>query len=159
MAVVATVRKQRAFQSAVAHELISNTARTTPTTAMRTGFKALSRMSSFPTVGVQPHVPVRTCFKALSRMSSFPTEGSNALQFCCRVFQSAVAHELISNERRSATAFLASTGFKALSRMSSFPTAGGGGGGGRGGGFKALSRMSSFPTSSGATSWTWRSAS
>ncbi len=55
-------------------------------------------------------------------MSSFPTSDRTPLGRHMRKFQSAVAHELISNfmlfplERRT------QTGFKALSRMSSFPT-------------------------------------
>ncbi len=64
------------FQSAVAHELISN---------------------SWPRA--------RTCggrtprFKALSRMSSFPTHnGVSATRIAAQAFQSAVAHELISND-------------------------------------------------------------
>ncbi len=37
------------FQSAVAHELISNSVQASAKRAKRVGFKALSRMSSFPT--------------------------------------------------------------------------------------------------------------
>ncbi len=61
-----------AFQSAVAHELISN--------------------EMFPDAG-----DIVTRFKALSRMSSFPTQMEIVARYARMVFQSAVAHELISN--------------------------------------------------------------
>ncbi len=72
-------------------------------------------------------------------------------------FQSAVAHELISNHLIESCEVGGVNGFKALSRMSSFPTPDGGGRGvGGGGGFKALSRMSSFPTLESALPAYWR---
>ena len=87
-------------------------------------------------------------FKALSRMSSSPTFWFNPAKRKPVVFQSAVAHELFSDARCTATAAAATPSFKALSRMSSSPTY-------RslspsqsfyGRSFKALSRMSSSPT-------------
>ncbi len=62
-------------------------------------FKALSRMSSFPTEwDAELAAWDEAGFKALSRMSSFPTRrrrrGRAGLVL---PFQSAVAHELISN--------------------------------------------------------------
>ncbi len=87
------------FQSAVAHELISNPARAAASKGGCSSFKALSRMSSFPTLG--------SCSNSLGSSS----------------FQSAVAHELISNKRAPRRhASTPCTSFKALSRMSSFPT-------------------------------------
>ncbi len=68
-------RRHDGFQSAVAHELISNQLRKSPQLALGDSFKALSRMSSFPTGragSCTPDWPVSS-FKALSRMSSFPT--------------------------------------------------------------------------------------
>ncbi len=61
-------------------------------------------------------------FKALSRMSSFPTGCLKHNKAVVLEFQSAVAHELISNEEYVAKAGYSILGFKALSRMSSFPT-------------------------------------
>ncbi len=69
-------RARRKFQSAVAHELISN-ALQRMAHCDTAGFKALSRMSSFPTsFSFEIEVWVKDGargFKALSRMSSFPT--------------------------------------------------------------------------------------
>ncbi len=61
-------------------------------------------------------------FKALSRMSSFPTASRAALESDLNMFQSAVAHELISNDFGFKSEHTGSYRFKALSRMSSFPT-------------------------------------
>ncbi len=86
------------FQSAVAHELISNKDPRNLQELRRLRFKALSRMSSFPTVfGTRFHVGSMMGFKALSRMSSFPTTLTLAAYRGILEFQSAVAHELISN--------------------------------------------------------------
>ncbi len=111
------------FQSAVAHELISNAYRDNLEAFAVEGFKALSRMSSFPTDYVFLLVQSKDGFKALSRMSSFPTHHRVArVRATLFLFQSAVAHELISNPRPPWSRPLESR-FKALSRMSSFPTA------------------------------------
>ncbi len=113
----------------------------------RSSFKALSRMSSFPAhirARADPHDMQR--FKALSRMSSFPAHDSQQVPAGSRGFQSAVAHELISSTPEAQASAELAERFKALSRMSSFPAIG------lidhaisRCVGFKALSRMSSFP--------------
>ncbi len=87
------------FQSAVAHELISNKQWARMQDKRAEGFKALSRMSSFPT-GLVPD----SAFAGL------------------QLFQSAVAHELISNQRQKRRCHEHQIRFKALSRMSSFPT-------------------------------------
>ncbi len=90
------------FQSAVAHELISN----------------LDEVTSINESGVSG-------FKALSRMSSFPTleqQHDHDLDLGELEFQSAVAHELISNASTPMRPAISFSRFKALSRMSSFPT-------------------------------------
>ncbi len=87
-------------------------------------FKALSRMSSFPTLARAKRLVAEMSFKALSRMSSFPTIGRKALIRAYVEFQSAVAHELISNDRWVTAWANSWSSFKALSRMSSFPTPG-----------------------------------
>ncbi len=112
-------------------------------------FKALSRMSSFPTEKQEEFLRARAKrFKALSRMSSFPTQRAELraialIEFQSAVahelisnvaaidyiaentqFQSAVAHELISNPQCGSGACSRPLCFKALSRMSSFPTGG-----------------------------------
>ncbi len=72
------------------------------------GFKALSRMSSFPTAGRADALRIgRMCFKALSRMSSFPTQDVVKIELTLPWFQSAVAHELISNVREKQASLLA----------------------------------------------------
>ncbi len=114
------------FQSAVAHELISSESGSQTVFAARRccGFKALSRMSSFPAVRCSGRIFYRRSFqsavahelissilagreigvalkrfKALSRMSSFPAMAVVNAAAAGEVFQSAVAHELISSSR------------------------------------------------------------
>ncbi len=138
-----------AFQSAVAHELISSQwaesgvtslarfkalSRMSSFPAMEAmfpaagdiGFKALSRMSSFPAAtDLASSAAVYEGFKALSRMSSFPARFGAGTGGRARTFQSAVAHELISSKRRTLSDnHIAISRFKALSRMSSFPAVG-----------------------------------
>ncbi len=88
----------RRFQSAVAHELISNRYCRHGDGRLPVCFKALSRMSSFPTRRNNDLQRELQGFKALSRMSSFPTATiSQKSTVSLSKFQSAVAHELISN--------------------------------------------------------------
>ncbi len=62
------------FQSAVAHELFSDSAWKHLPGRMPASFKALSRMSSSPTrFALGCRGGARRSFKALSRMSSSPT--------------------------------------------------------------------------------------
>ncbi len=110
-------------------------------------FKALSRMSSFPTTWCRSPGSSWSSFKALSRMSSFPTGTPTMRVAPTASFQSAVAHELISNSPPSRSSATRSACFKALSRMSSFPTLPESDLLSAQRSFKALSRMSSFPTS------------
>ncbi len=87
------------FQSAVAHELFSDRSRCWVPGHLKSCFKALSRMSSSPTILKLSVIPESfSSFKALSRMSSSPTAAG-------RRSQPQLPH-----------------GFKALSRMSSSPT-------------------------------------
>ncbi len=68
-------------------------------------------------------IVVHKGFKALSRMSSSPTSTEPSSSASSAVsFQSAVAHELLSDLERSWKYKEAFEGFKALSRMSSSPT-------------------------------------
>ncbi len=97
--VAARPRRWPWFQSAVAHELISNDAQRDNRPRIRNSFKALSRMSSFPTELSSFRWGGKDGFKALSRMSSFPTRPDRLLGGLDQKFQSAVAHELISNQR------------------------------------------------------------
>ncbi len=86
-------------------------------------FKALSRMSSSPTLHFEVRSAVRLRFKALSRMSSSPTDEIARVDVAANVFQSAVAHELFSDAQEGSVIKDAVVCFKALSRMSSSPTA------------------------------------
>ena len=87
------------FQSAVAHELFSDGLKSDVCRQWGKSFKALSRMSSSPTV------------VALQFDSVFASR-----------FQSAVAHELFSDCGECAREPALCCSFKALSRMSSSPT-------------------------------------
>ncbi len=116
-------RAMSVFQSAVAHELISNPHRNPEARPAQPCFKALSRMSSFPTRGEQRCNACGESFQsavAHELISNPFAEDEEAVAI--KVFQSAVAHELISNSAKAARAAKAYKGFKALSRMSSFPT-------------------------------------
>ncbi len=80
-------------------------------------------MSSFPTNTHGKFSMVQLAgFKALSRMSSFPTAERSSRRRKSHPFQSAVAHELISNLIAQCHLRNEERSFKALSRMSSFPT-------------------------------------
>ncbi len=86
------------FQSAVAHELISNIEN-----------RCFGPASSGTFQSAVAH-------ELISNPPAAPAAAEPA------GFQSAVAHELISNDSVAAAIAEVATGFKALSRMSSFPT-------------------------------------
>ncbi len=85
------------FQSAVAHELISNAGPSTTQQPSDGPFQSAvaHELISNSERWIKPLE--RSCFKALSRMSSFPTVGLPEREEGVTLFQSAVAHELISN--------------------------------------------------------------
>ncbi len=87
-----------------------------------TRFKALSRMSSFPTRSNWPHECTITTFQSAVAHELISNRTGNVLSKSSPTFQSAVAHELISNLLGKNMAKKRGEGFKALSRMSSFPT-------------------------------------
>ncbi len=111
------------FQSAVAHELISNVLRQHPLRRGLASFKALSRMSSFPTLRAKRLAQQRAEFQsAVAHELISNSWNPGRCSRCGGEFQSAVAHELISNRPNRSGLIMDKKGFKALSRMSSFPT-------------------------------------
>ncbi len=114
----------------------------------RLGFKALSRMSSSPTINTKgAHFGGWVEFQSAVAHELFSDEENRSHRpYRCSVFQSAVAHELFSDIVDAAGEADARTRFKALSRMSSSPTMSKTLPRSGSACFKALSRMSSSPT-------------
>ncbi len=135
------------FQSAVAHELFSDSRKWRTSGGRPESFKALSRMSSSPTGCSAAQEPGRGGFQSAVAHELFSDSNQGFFDAIEEAkFQSAVAHELFSDRRNASPPRTRRSRFKALSRMSSSPTQSWLVADEATAGFKALSRMSSSPT-------------